>query len=100
MRYSEVLNFFSDLFIIFRKIIELVSKSLLQGEYDPANILLRAKWKNGVQFVNVTYPEDDSIKLADLVKFDDKVYVDVSKIEVNLLHTKIKCLVKKNDLKF
>lgn len=74
-------------------IIDIVSKELFQGEVEPERILLKAKWKTPLTYAQVQFPEADTIKLADLVKNDDKVYCEVSKIEVNLLHTKTKCMV-------
>lgn len=74
-------------------IIDIVSKELFQGEVEPERILLKAKWKTPLTYAQVQFPEADTIKLADLVKNDDKVYCEVSKIEVNLLHMKTKCLV-------
>jgi len=74
-------------------IIDIVSKELFQGEVEPERILLKAKWKTPLSFAQVQFPEADNVKLADLVKNDDKVYCEVSKIDVNLLHMKTKCMV-------
>lgn len=66
---------------------------MFKGEVDPERILLKAKWKNAFSFMPVPYDEEGSIKLADLVKHDDKVNCEESKIEVNLLHKKLRLLV-------
>eukprot|EP00330_Aristerostoma_sp_ATCC50986_P010999 CAMPEP_0114594914 /NCGR_PEP_ID=MMETSP0125-20121206/16615_1 /TAXON_ID=485358 ORGANISM="Aristerostoma sp., Strain ATCC 50986" /NCGR_SAMPLE_ID=MMETSP0125 /ASSEMBLY_ACC=CAM_ASM_000245 /LENGTH=143 /DNA_ID=CAMNT_0001795783 /DNA_START=603 /DNA_END=1034 /DNA_ORIENTATION=- len=75
----------------YQDITKFVSANIYEDEIPSNKIILKAKWKNNLHFYEVPYTTDQI--LSHLVKHDERVYCQASKIEVDQLDKKLKVVV-------